>query len=185
MGSISKIKSKGFVIAGISLVAGSVISGLASAAYPDVRAWFIKLFDKIGAFFSWIWSSLVSPYPIPGWILLLISIVLVPVLVMAVNKLIKRPLYYSYVSDHISGANWEWEWSWGAIESLRCFCVYCKAQLVDEQYDTYESTTHFFCENCNERHFSVHGGRLSYVHDKVKREIDRRIRMNQMKINKI
>ena len=144
---------------------------------------------------SWVWGTLVSSHPIPGWgilVLVLLGLSGLIIIGMAVIVILRRkkrqptqhPLA-TYTEDLVDGVRWSWTWLGGTINNLWCYCPTCDAQLVTKS-DYFE--TRFICERCPASGQSGMSGKLGrvvtrvdssqpYLVDAAGREIMRRVRM--------
>ncbi len=91
-----------------------------------------------------------------------------------------------YKEDSYQGAKWRWEYIENEIKNFRCFCPQCDMELVPKvifaEYHHSALRTKFICENCNNKVIaSIDGGDRHFTVEKVKREIERRIRTKEYK----
>lgn len=123
---------------------------------------------------------------IPPWLIITLAIVfIIGALTLFVSIFVKKPAYHRYVSDNIYNIKWKWFWKKEKITELFCFCPTCDESLVYDDSSCNNSShnkqTKFICEKC---HFSsaINGGNISYSLDIVEREIHRKVRLNEFKI---
>ena len=132
----------------------------------------------------WIGTALISKYPVPGWGLLTVGLVLVGLLhvCMKLIPLEKLP-FEDYTEDIVEGLKWRWKWTDGNVSNLSCFCQTCDATLI---YVPRHSDVVLLCEKCppngKESGIRVKGRIITteedteYLEGRVEREIYRRIR---------
>lgn len=181
-------------VAAVAGIIGTVAGGLILSFIPSLRSFFIEtmLWAWVGP--VWIWTTLVSNYPVPGWTLLIVgSFALVGLANICVGLWPEsEPAYRNYTEDMLYGAKWRWSWVGNDISNLCCFCPKCDAQLVSQLvYSENSDGTLFICEQCPPdgaygHHppygrvvSTVRGGDRYYAVGAVKREILRRVRTGQ------
>ena len=172
---------------------GSTIAGIIIFFIPSLRDYAISFFFFFWSGLVWCWKALFVSYSLPGWLLLIISL-LALFAIMCIFLIIKEnksPEFKAYTEDLLFNVKWRWNWSQNKIDNLWCYCPSCDATLVydDRTCRSFYSDikkTDFICENCNSKVVSsVNGGDKNYVIGAAKREIDRRIRTGEYKqINK-
>ena len=179
-------------------IIATVVGGVILSALPRLRGFLLDAISWTWAGVIWIWVALISYYSMPGWAFLIIGFLALVGLVAIYARLQpeNEPKYKNYTEDLLYGAKWRWSWMGGEISNLWCFCPRCDAQLVyscDYRYS--QENTSFICEHCppdeSDRYHqrqgrvpgqiitTVEGGDQNYVVDRVKREILRRIRVNE------
>ena len=139
----------------------------------------------------WLENTQITPYNYPVWILLLASIfglISLFTIFMLIKKTSKLD-YTTYTEDSVYGAKWKWKWHKNQITNLQCYCPNCSSVLVYDDTSsntryTDVSKTDFICESCKSKLItSIHGGNKNYAFNAVKREIERRIRLDEYKLN--
>lgn len=141
---------------------------------------------------GWMWSLVISTHPIPGWVIVVASPMIVASLMrlwsLFVTSARDMPAFFAYTEDNLFGLIWRWRWANGRISNLNCFCPACDNQIVDsmpvDDPRNYGSFTHRFrCDRCGEMRGAVSGVGLEIqtVLDRVTREIQRRIRRGEYK----
>ena len=139
----------------------------------------------------WLENTRLTPYNYPVWILLL-SFIFGLICLVTIFALIKRNAkldYTTYTQDNIYGATWKWKWHKNQITNLQCYCPTCSSVLVYDDTSSHTrytdvTKTDFICESCKSHLvMSIHGGNKNYAFNAVKREIERRIRINEYKLN--
>ena len=139
----------------------------------------------------WLENTQLTPYNYPAWILLLASI-LGFICLLTLLTLVKKDSKLDntkYTEDSIYGAKWKWKWQKNQITNLQCYCPNCDSVLVYDDTSSHTrytdvSKTDFICESCTSQLItSIHGGNKNYAFNAVKREIERRIRINEYKLN--
>lgn len=139
----------------------------------------------------WLENTQLTAYNYPAWIFLLASIFGL-ISLLTIFMLIKKNSkldYTSYTEDSIYGATWKWKWHKNQITNLQCYCPNCASVLVYDDTSSHTkytdvSKTDFICESCESQLItSIHGGNKNYAFNAVKREIERRIRINEYKLN--
>ena len=141
---------------------------------------------------SWIWDLLYSSHPVPGGVILVLSLLalfgLVKVLFQGEKKeqQVAGPAFQNYTEASFDGVRWRWGWRGNQVDNLWCFCPICDAQLVF--YEEGYGETDFICEHCPSNRTlgsfgslgrvvtTVSGGNRYYAVERAKREIFRRIR---------
>jgi len=100
-----------------------------------------------------------------------------------------QPVYKLYTEDFLHGAKWRWTWNGSYINNIWCYCPVCDATLVYDDsscrtiYGGGTPTTYFICENCSRQiKASIEGGNKRYAIGVIEREVHRRIRTGQYKI---
>ena len=170
-------------------IIGTVVGGLILSAIPQSRSFLVEAMSWVWAGVSWIWAALISHYPMPGWVFLIIGLFALAGLVQLCVVLWPQNAYKSYIEDMLYGAKWRWSWSWtgSQISNLWCFCPNCDAQLVYHD-DHFQGKTDFICERCPPNDplrshgrvvTTVKGGERDYAVSKAEREIRRRIRTGE------
>ena len=164
----------------------TVVGGLILSAIPLSRGFLVKTMSWVWAGISWIWAALISHYPIPGWVFLIIGLFALVGLVGLFVGLWPRnePTYRSYTEDMLYGAKWRWSWIGREISSLWCYCPRCDAELVYSE-DYVRAITDFICARCPPERSrgrvvaTVEGGDKDYAVNATKREIRRKIRTGE------
>ena len=141
---------------------------------------------------TWLYETLLSSYTLPLWLLLTISFLsLISIVKFFMNfEITSKPEHFSYTEDLVYGAKWKWKWTKDEVSDIQCYCPKCDAILIYDDRSSHTkytdvSKTDFICENCNSQIItSIHGGNKKYAINAVKREIERRIRTNEYKMNK-
>jgi len=161
----------------IATVTGGILLAALSSVWPPLKSALVWCWAIVKLFSSYLTGS----YLVPGWVLVLISLLaLVTLVTLAVELLRSKAIapHAGYVEDNFYGATWRWTWSNSDIEGLWCFCPRCDSELVYNDMDY--ARTNFLCEHCNNKVVSsVGGGDRGYALDSVKRQIRRKIRTNQ------
>ena len=161
----------------------TVVGGLILSAIPLSRRFLEKTMSWVWAGVSWMWTALLSHYPVPGWVLLIVGLFALLGLVGLCVVLWPRnePAYRSYTEDMLYGAKWRWSWIGREISNLWCYCPSCDMELVCSE-DILTQRTDFICERCSPGQSrrrvvaTVEGGDRGYAVNAAKREIRRRIR---------
>jgi hypothetical protein len=170
-------------------IIATVVGGMILSAVPVLREISIRVLRWIGAGVVYAFDKLISTYPIPGWLLIivvfyaLLGAARVYVLVRP-KKQPEQPKFLRYREDFLYGAKWRWQWVGNQISNLWCFCPNCDAQLVYDDRSCRNfidpSKTHFICERCNNQIIAtVTGGDKNYAVGAAEREFLRRIRTNE------
>ena len=139
---------------------------------------------------GWMWSLVISTYPIPGWALLVSSPFVIASLVRVWSLFVASekdmPGFHEYMEDNLFHLKWRWQWANGRIANLNFFCPVCDNQIVESmRFDNpreHGSFTHRFrCDRCDEMRGAVGGVgyEVQSALDKVTREIQRRIRTGE------
>ena len=175
----------------IPVVAGLIVAGILKfGLLGKVVLW-------VWSGLSWIWELLYSSHPVPGGVILVLSLLaLVGLVIVGLmlkellqgDKKAAAPSSHNYTEDFFDGVRWRWGWRGNRVDNLWCFCPSCDAQLV--YHETY-GATEFICERCPSNRTvdpfesggrlvtTVRGGDRNYVLARAIREIDRRIRVGQ------
>ena len=178
-------------------VAGTVVGGLILAGILELIGLFGKVVLWIWSSVSWIWAMLYSSHPVPGGVILVLSLLalfglaivglMLKVLFQGEKKeqQVAGPAFQNYTEDSFDGVRWRWRWRGNQVDNLWCFCPRCDAQLV---YREGYGETDFICERCpsvgtldsfgslGRVVTTVPGGDRQYAVARARREIDRRIR---------
>ena len=173
----------------VAVVAGLIVDGIlrSGGVLARVLLW-------VWSGLSWIWDLLYSSHPVPGGVILVLSLLALFGLVKKLfqgeekEQQVTGPAFQSYTEDSFDGVRWRWGWRGNQVDNLWCFCPRCDAQLVfHEGY----GKTEFICERCPSDGTldsfgslgrvvtTVSGGDRQYAFARAKREIDRRIRAGQ------
>ena len=175
-------------------IAATVVAGLIVAGILSLGGVLGKVLLWVWSGLSWIWDLLYSSHPVPGGVILVLSLLalfgLVKVLFQGEKKeqQVAGPASQNYTEDSFDGVRWRWGWRGNQVNNLWCFCPRCDAQLVfHERY----GETEFICERCPSDGTldsfgslgrvvtTVSGGDRQYAFARAKREIDRKIRAGQ------
>ncbi|MBI9092715.1 MAG: hypothetical protein JEZ12_26160 [Desulfobacterium sp.] len=169
----------------------SVIAGAILLVVPVLRGSAVSFLSWAWSGVAWCWKKLIASYSLPGWAWLLMFIFALIGLIniyLAIQGDTEEPEFKSYVEDFMHGAKWRWSWVGNKISNVWCFCPTCDATLVYDDsscrnFRSNVSRTDFICENCSNRVVaSIRGGDKDYATGAVKREIDRRIRTGEYKM---
>ena len=179
--------------------AGTVLGGLILAVIPKTSGLVVKVVLWVWSGLSWIWELLYSSHPVPGGVILVLSLLALFGLAVVVLRSMRLPQphgeeqavgpdFRNYTEAYFDGAKWRWSWRSNEIYNLWCFCPVCDAQLVPDGGYT---ETNFICERCpSDGTFfppgsrgkvvaTMRGGDRHYAVEAAKREILRRIRTGQ------
>lgn len=174
------------------VVIASLILGIGILFFiPQTHDYVVDSFLQVLFSIIWTYEALLTSYTIPLWALILISILALSTIVRFLINLqgSSKPEHLSYREDFIYGANWRWKWSRNEISNIQCYCPKCDSLLVYDDSSCHTrytdvTKTDFICQNCESQLVtSIHGGNKNYAINAVKREIERRIRTNEYKIN--
>lgn len=182
------------IIAGII---ATVVGGLILSAIPPLRN-ISKMLSWVWAVVVWVWDLLISHYPLPGWLIIIVGLYVLRCLIVGLRRgyeasqVQDEPAYWSYTEDVLDGVKWRWSWHNNAISNLWCFCSGCDAQLV---YSAEYGVTSLICERCPpdgiDHQYRLRGrvvatinGDKNYAVAAAEREILRRIRTDQYTLPK-
>lgn len=176
---------------GIPVIAGLIVAGILrlGGVLGKVVLW-------VWSGLSWIWELLYSPHPVPGGVILVLSLLALFGLAVVVLRLMRISQgeeqtagadFRNYTEDYIDGVRWRWGWRGNQIYNPWCFCPTCDAQLV---YSERFGETDFICERCPSdgtldqvgsrgRVVTTVRGDRCYAVGATEREILRRIRTEQ------
>jgi RNase P subunit RPR2 len=163
---------------------------LALVFIPNAKEYIITSYSIFRAFILNLNEIQLGTQYYPAWIFLLVSIFIfisIITLYMIFKKSSKTD-FSVYTKDFIYGAKWKWKWQKGEITNLQCYCPKCDTVLVYDDTSSYTRytdlpKTDFICESCSSQLItSIHGGNKNYAFNAVKREIERRIRINEYKV---
>lgn len=157
---------------------------------PPTQDYVVSLLTIFSNKIVWLYNILLTSYTLPIWLLSIISILALVTIIKFLLLFTNNPLpeYTSYVKDFISGTNWRWKWKKDEIENLQCYCPICDSILVYDESSCHSRytdvvKTDFICENCKSQIVtSIYGGNKRYAFNSIKREIERRIRTNEYKV---
>ena len=181
----SKIKITMVVIASLILGIGILFF------IPQTHDYVIDSFLQIWFGIIWTYEALLTSYTVPLWVLIIISVLALTTTIRFLINLQSntKPEHLSYKEDFIYGANWRWKWTKNEVSNIQCYCPKCDSLLVYDDSSCHTrytdvTKTDFICQNCESQLVtSIHGGNKNYAINAVKREIERRIRTNEYKIN--
>ena len=169
----------------IITVSGGLIVHILS---ETIRGLSLKVLTWAWKQIIWILNALISGYSVPGWILLIAGVLaLIGIILVCRNLISQKKPYIKYTEDMLEGVKWRWSWIDNDISRLACFCPTCDAILIP--FEGLECTF-LICEQCppnsKQRGIQITGRIIeekeisaSYLEDRVKREIYRRIRTGQ------
>lgn len=169
-----------------ALIAAAVLAVLTEIApiIKNVPLWF---WDKT----LWGLGFFVDGYKTPGWLLLILGLCFIAVCGRFLTLFLGRgDSSQPYITDMVNGAVWRWHWIGGEISGLWCYCPACDAELVYDDSSCNWTSSHlgetrktdFVCEHCRKSVIaSVEGGDKDYAIKFVKRELRRRMRVQQAK----
>ena len=171
-------------------IAVTVVAGLIVAVILRLGGLLGEVLLWVWSGLSWIWDLLYSSHPVPGGVILVLSLLALFGLVKGLfqgekkEQQVARPAFQNYTEDSFDGVRWRWRGN--QIDDLWCFCPRCDAQLVfREGY----GETDFICERCPSDGTldsfgslgrvvtTVPGGDRQYAFARARREIDRRNRV--------
>ena len=179
---------------GAPVVAGLIVAGILrlGGVLGKVVLW-------VWSGLSWIWDLLYSSHPVPGGVILVLSLLALFGLAVVVLRPMRFPQpqgeeqaagpdLLNYTEAYFDGAKWRWGWRGNQIYNLWCFCPVCDAQLVPDGGYT---ETNFICERCPSDGTldsfrgrgrvvsTISGGDRYYAVEAAEREVLRRIRTGQ------
>lgn len=164
----------------------SVISALIIGAIVTPVVAYVKsqsFWEAIKSISSFILS--IFRYGVPLWIIVL-ALIVFSLLKRAIKKIdTSNEIHFTkYRKDVIDDIEWEWDWvHTGSGYAFRSqtpvpYCRRCKGNLVVDN-NMYQGMK-LMCENCGYEK-QVNQNDFSDYHDRVKREIHRRIRTDEWK----
>ena len=174
---------------------GTVLGGIILSFFPQFCEIFLIVISTLFDAISWILSSLLTYYSMPGWVYLIAILVAI----LGMTKIIRsvkistdrlEPEFAKYTEDIIDGIIWRWTWVRSQIHDLNCFCPTCDAQLICSNS---LGRSEFICERCapdsSPTTFHpigriiriINGGDCYYAREATTREIYRRIRRSEIK----
>jgi len=167
----------------------AIIIGITLIFIPNVNEYIITSYSWICNFILELNEIQLGSHYYPAWIFLVISIFIFISIVILYIIFRKSTVtdVTTYTEDFIYGATWKWKWEKNKITEIQCYCPNCNTILVYD--DTSSNTrytdvnkTDFICESCKSQLItSIHGGNKNYAFNAVKREIERRIRIEEYK----
>ena len=178
-------------------IAVTVVAGLIVAVLLRLGGLLGKVVLWVWSGVSWIWELLYSAHPVPGGVILVLSLLALFGLAVVVLRFMSLsqseeqaagPDFRTYTEDCIDGVIWRWGWRGNQIYNLWCFCPSCDAQLVWQENF---GETRLICERClsdgtvaprgsrGRVVTTVMGGDRHYAVAAASREIHRRIRASQ------
>ena len=132
-------------------IAVTVVAGLIVAVILRLGGLLGEVLLRVWSGFSWIWDLLYSSHPVPGGVILVLSLLALFGLVKGLfqgekeEQQVARPAFQNYTEDSFDGVRWRWRWRGNQVDDLWCSCPRCDAQLVfREGY----GETDFICERC-------------------------------------
>lgn len=174
------------------VVIASLILGIGILFFiPQTHDYVVDSFLQIWFGIIWTYEALLTSYTVPLWVLIIISVLALTTIIRFLINLqgSSKPEHLSYKEDFIYGANWRWKWTKNEVSNIQCYCPKCDSLLVYDDSSCHTrytdvTKTDFICQNCESQLVtSIHGGNKNYAINAVKREIERRIRTNEYKIN--
>lgn len=124
------------------------------------------------------WQWLIKKQEISGWLIIIISLLL---LVSLRNFFVeiqdsRSPYKYTkYIKDNISNIEWHWRWSMmGEVADIRGYCPSCHSEVLmrDTTAGRNEFSYDIVCPRCEKVLTSGMGAQM-YVMSKVRKEIER------------
>ena len=173
----------------------SVIGGITLTFWAPFRELLVRITLWCWELLISIWEWFSSSHELYGWVVLLLIALSVPTLIKLLSFFLskKEPgVEELYKSDNLYGVEWHWYYLNGSIKNLWCLCSSCKGELVysefipnryDYTHDGLDPKTDFSCERCNMMRCSLKGNKLHAL-STVEREIRRKIRNDEWKLNK-
>lgn len=178
-------------------IAVPVVAALIVAVILRLGGLLEKVLLRVWSGLSWIWELLYSSHPVPGGVILVLSLLALFGLAIVGLRLkelfqgekkeqqVAGPTFQNYTEDSFDDVRWRWRWRGNQVDNLWCFCPRCDAQLVFRE--GYRETD-FICERCPSDGTldsfgslgrvvtRVSGGDKQYAFARARREIDRRMR---------
>jgi hypothetical protein len=161
-------------------VLGSVIGGLLLAfllwLIPGLWVWLVSAIDQLVGF-------LVSRVSVPVWLIGIAILAIIPTIIMVVALIIaslkrpSEPTWLAYTTDRFDRMTWRWSYRNNSVSNLGCFCPHDDTRLV--YLRGYENIS-FECETCKAK-FGPFDGDIDYVHAKIERQIERKVRNDEWK----
>jgi hypothetical protein len=141
------------------------------------------LFEKVRVFFSDITKwFLFSSKSIPIWLVAIFVICTLLCILFLFSKF-RSPKWILYKKDNFfDGLIWRWNYSAISNEILNPhpYCPRDDTMLVYTYIDIQHSNTWFNCETCESR-YGPYKGDIIYNRERIKRQIDRKIRNGDYK----
>lgn len=141
---------------------------------------FITLLFEKGRIFLWkaiVWFFQ-SSLSIPVW-LFSILVIIVCLSIFTIIVRLKSPEWESYKEDKFDRLTWRWNYNNSNIINV---CPYCP---IDDTLLTYryiggigKIESIFICDTCK-REFGPYSGSISDIENRIKRQIDRKIRKRE------
>ena len=128
----------------------------------------------------WIIAALAAKHPTPGWVLLVMGLLVLVGLLACLRLILKKcrqPSFKKYTEDTIEGIVWRWQWNidkqakTARMVNLDCFCSKCDTKLVWD-----EDGNRFLCEQCPLCYLKGKSMGWKSFEEKVEREIEQRVR---------
>jgi hypothetical protein len=180
MSSSESPRTKIIVSVSSTLIATTIIVG-AARIWPSFAAW-------LGSAWTAAWGFITYRQPVPVWLLsflILCAVALVAFILLRLRAI--RPDWRSYTQDEFFGVIWRWRYtSQGGVADLIPFCPACDTLIRPARQDPpagyYSSEwpyhTRFGCDHCTAKP-SVTKGSIDTIHDKIIRQIDRKLRNDE------
>jgi len=162
----------------IATVVGSLIVALILWLVPGAWAW-------VKSAFAWLNHFLTSTATIPMWLLAVMILAILPTVILiiigivALSKQPEGPAWTDYTKDQFDGMTWRWQYAGNSMINLWCYCPDDDTALV-YSFDEFLDKIAFHCESCK-RNFGPFPGSRKYILDKVRRQIDRKVRNGEWK----
>ena len=148
-----------------------------------------------GGFVVSVWNWIFDSHAVPGWLIIILSVISVWCVVRVVMDLLstlskslpalpREPRWTDFREFEFKGVLWRWDYyPSGEIGGLVSFCPEpdCRLQTNGEErfYGTYNQTTEYKCDRCGNKK-EVEGTKRS-IDNLVRREIGRLIDLGEWK----
>ena len=160
-----------------TIVSGLVVVMLAGIA-NSLSSYLLRMALWAWEQILWIIAALAAKHPTPGWVLLVMGLLVLVGLLACLRLILEKwlqPSFKNYTEDMIEGLVWRWQWNIDKqaktfrTVNLNCFCPKCDATLVWDVLDT-----GFLCEQCSLGYLTGELVDRKSFEGKVAREIGRR-----------
>jgi hypothetical protein len=167
-------------------IRNSVIASCIMLIITALLKHYTMVFEFIYYQLTIVFNFINSSISIKLWVLLIMVILAMPSFFIVFNKLKKNKSFFDYKFDTFLGINWRWNYYLGKISNLHGYCPKDDTLLVYKEQPNYFQpyqidSTNFECDTCKSK-YSLESN-YSEILSKVMRQIDRKIRNNEINID--
>ena len=162
-----------------SSLSSQIVAGLVVAAVVGAISFIPGVFKWVAASVIDLWIHLRGTSWFPNWSVYLLVLMSIHTLVYWIARVTKPkgPNVTAYNQDTFLGLKWRWLYIAGRPANAWAFCPHCDTVLV---YSEDTRQTVLTCETCA-RDLLQHEGDKDYLVQKIRRQIERKIRSGEWK----